>query len=106
VLRRHEVDVTRLTLVEQMEFWPLLARVRRALDTLFAPDHYNYAFLMNENRHIHLHVIPRYAEFRYFAGLTFEDGQLNSHYQLSRRIVDPEVRAQLALVLGKALNND
>jgi diadenosine tetraphosphate (Ap4A) HIT family hydrolase len=32
-------------------------RLRRA----FAPDHFNYAFLQNQDRHVHQHVIPRYA---------------------------------------------
>jgi diadenosine tetraphosphate (Ap4A) HIT family hydrolase len=32
-----------------------------ALDQAFQPDHYNYAFLQNQDRHVHLHVFPRYA---------------------------------------------
>lgn len=31
-----------------------------AIDGLFAPDLYNHAFLMNEDRQVHLHVVPRY----------------------------------------------
>jgi hypothetical protein len=31
------------------------------LSSAFAPDHFNYAFLQNHDRHVHLHVIPRYA---------------------------------------------
>jgi diadenosine tetraphosphate (Ap4A) HIT family hydrolase len=44
-------------------------RVRAA----FAPDHFNYSFLMNLDRHVHLHVIPRYVGTRQLAGVTFED---------------------------------
>jgi diadenosine tetraphosphate (Ap4A) HIT family hydrolase len=55
-LRRHEEDVTALTLEEWTELrreirW-LTTRIREA----FAPDHFNYSFLMNADRHVHLHV--------------------------------------------------
>ena len=96
VLIRHETDVTSLKEAEQVEFWRLLASVRKALSTLFQPDHFNYAFLMNGDRHVHFHVIPRYSTSREFAGLTFTDGQLGEHYQLRDSIVDVKVRQYLA----------
>jgi diadenosine tetraphosphate (Ap4A) HIT family hydrolase len=99
VLLRHETDVTALKEAEQVEFWQLLAAVRKALSTLFRPDHFNYAFLMNGDRHVHFHVIPRYSTSREFAGLIFSDGQLGEHYQLRDDIVDEKVRQNLADVL-------
>lgn len=99
VLLRHEIDVTSLMEAEQVEFWQLLASVRRAVSTLFQPDHYNYAFLMNGDRHVHFHVIPRYSISREFSGLIFTDGQLGEHYQLRDNIVDVQVRQNLADIL-------
>ena len=99
VLLRHETDVTSLTEAEQGEFWQLLTVIREALSRLFQPDHYNYAFLMNEDRHVHFHVIPRYAKSREFAGLIFTDGQLGEHYLLWNNVVDVKVRQALAEAL-------
>jgi len=99
VLLRHETDVTSLTEAEQVEFWHLLAVVRKALSILFQPDHFNYAFLMNGDRHVHFHVIPRYSTSREFADLIFTDGQLGEHYQPRDNIVDIKVRQILAEAL-------
>ena len=105
VLVRHETDVTSLTEAEQVEFWQLLTVVRKALSTLFQPDHFNYAFLMNGDRHVHFHVIPRYATAREFADLIFTDGQLGEHYQLRDNIVDVKVRQTLADALRAHLQD-
>lgn len=103
VLLRHETDVTALTSAEQAEFWQLLSAVRRGLSALFHPDHFNYAFLMNGDRHVHFHVIPRYAEDRQFAGHTFTDGRLGEHYQLRSEIADVGVRQKLAEALKEIM---
>jgi diadenosine tetraphosphate (Ap4A) HIT family hydrolase len=63
-LRRHEEDVASVTAAEWDE---LREEIRWATDRLqaaFAPDHFNYSFLMNVDRHVHLHVIPRYVGSR------------------------------------------
>ncbi len=96
VLKRHEIDVTALTTSEQTEFWQLLAHTRKALDLLFQPDHFNYAFLMNQDAHVHLHLIPRYRTSREFAGLKFTDDHFGEHYQLTENIVSIKVRQTLA----------
>jgi diadenosine tetraphosphate (Ap4A) HIT family hydrolase len=99
VLKRHEPDVTNLTDDEQAEFWVLLRLIKESLIKLFQPDHFNYSFLMNQDRHVHLHVIPRYANPREFAGQVFTDGRLGDHYRLTRNMVAIEVRQQLAEAL-------
>ena len=99
VLRRHATDVTALTPAEQAELWRLLADGKTALLGAFQPDHFNYAFLMNQDVHVHMHIIPRYAAPRQFAGLTFDDGHLGDHYALDSRIVPIEIRQQVALAL-------
>lgn len=55
-------------------------RWTRKLDGAFSPDHYHYAFLQNADRHVHLHVIPRYAGPRKFAGERFVDPDWPGHY--------------------------
>jgi diadenosine tetraphosphate (Ap4A) HIT family hydrolase len=106
VLRRHATDVTALTANEQAGLWRLLGDVKAALVGAFQPDHFNYAFLMNLDAHVHLHVIPRYAQSRVFFGRTFTDGRLGEHYDLGSQIVPVELREMIARTLrGQGLNS-
>lgn len=105
VLKRHATNVTELKDEEQVEFWNVLRLTKESLDAAFQPDHVNYAFLMNQDRHVHLHLVPRYAEPRKFAGLVFQDGHLGEHYQLTQQIVSLEWRAQLAAHLRQYLGS-
>jgi diadenosine tetraphosphate (Ap4A) HIT family hydrolase len=58
------------------------ARVTLALTAAFQPNHFNYAFLQNQDQQVHLHIIPRYAASRTFAGETFEDSDYPDHYRV------------------------
>lgn len=105
VLKRHATDVTELTAQEQTELWLALRRVRAALTAAFQADHFNYAFLMNQDAHVHLHIIPRYVEPREFEGQTFTDGRTGEHYALTSHIVPLALRAAIARRLRtKGLN--
>lgn len=94
VLRRHEEAVCALSGEEWSELHGELAWVTARLRTAFGPDHFNYAFLQNEDRHVHLHVIPRYGAARDVAGVVFEDAAYPDHYRpgeerrLERRQID------------------
>ena len=99
VLNRHATDVTELTAKEQSEFWSVLAKTKHALELVFAPDHFNYAFLMNQDAHVHMHIIPRYAHPREFAGQIFHDEQLAEHYRLTSNLVPTDIRAAIAHAL-------
>ena len=61
VLRRHEERVVALS----ADVWNALHKQVRLMTTClraaFEPDHFNYAFLRNQDKHVHLHIIPRYA---------------------------------------------
>ena len=81
VLRRHEEAVSRLSQDEWTELRGELAWVTLQLSRAFAPDHFNYAFLQNQDRHVHLHVVPRYARQREVDGLIFEDTAYPDHYR-------------------------
>lgn len=80
VLRRHLEAVPQLDSAEWQELHPQLAATTRALQHAFQPDHFNYAFLQNQDRHIHMHIIPRYAAPRQLKNLTFADPDYPSHY--------------------------
>ena len=73
VLRRHEEQVEALTAEEWNALHATLRLMTARLRDAFAADHFNYAFLQNQERHVHLHIIPRHAMSRKVAGLQFED---------------------------------
>jgi diadenosine tetraphosphate (Ap4A) HIT family hydrolase len=81
-LRRHEEDVTWVTTDEWDELRGEIRWATERLTHAFAPDHFNYSFLMNVDRHVHLHVIPRYVGVRSFAGLEFSDPDYPDAYRL------------------------
>jgi diadenosine tetraphosphate (Ap4A) HIT family hydrolase len=92
VLRRHEEAVTGLSSTEWSELHAELAWLTERLLAAFAPDHFNYAFLQNEDRHVHLHVIPRYASARTVAEEVFADVAYPDHYVPGEeRRLDPEL---------------
>lgn len=71
VVAARDVDsVTALSPGELQDLHRHMGRTRVALDALFQPDQYNYAFLMNQDAQVHVHVVPRYAQPRQWAGET------------------------------------
>jgi diadenosine tetraphosphate (Ap4A) HIT family hydrolase len=90
LLKRPETDVTALTEAELAELWTMTRRAKNALELAWEPDHFNYAFLMNLDKQVHFHVIPRYRGRREFAGGTFVDPEFGGHYGIGpARTVDP-----------------
>ena len=77
-----------------------------ALDKAFRPDHYNYAFLQNQDRHVHLHVFPRYASARRIGGAEFTDADYPDHDRVPSpmRTVDAGVRRSPRKPLCSPLN--
>ena len=102
-LYRHEEDLFHLRQLELNELWSLAAKARGALRELFQADHFNFAFLGNNDRHLHMHIVPRYRGTRFFAGLVFDDKAWGHHYDLIPRRVPPEVAAQLVVALREKL---
>jgi diadenosine tetraphosphate (Ap4A) HIT family hydrolase len=103
VLRRRCTAVAELDADEWGSLHPELSRVAHALSALYRPDQFNFAFLMNEDAQVHLHVLPRYARPRHWSGQDFHDphwGRAPGHEQ---RLLDAhdlarlgsEIRAQL-----------
>jgi len=79
-MRRHVEELHNITEDEWLELRWKITAATNALALAFAPDHFNYAFLQNQDRHVHLHVIPRYASARTFAGRQFEAPDYPDHY--------------------------
>jgi diadenosine tetraphosphate (Ap4A) HIT family hydrolase len=103
VLRRHEEAVTALSPQEWADLQDEVVWVTERLRGLFSPDHFNYAFLQNADRHTHLHVVPRYEQPRRFAGLEFNDPDYPDHYRpgIEHR-VSRDVIAAMAAAFAEA----
>lgn len=103
-LKRHETDITRLTEQEVSELWVFSAQTKDALVRAFAPDHFNYMFLMNLTPHAHFHIFPRYAGPRELAGQTFIDTRYGDHYDPAEdRPVDDASREAIIAAIRAAL---
>ena len=80
--------------------WSLLRlelhRLVPALERLFQPDQFNFAFLMNLDAQVHLHVIPRYASPRLWHGREFTDSNWGSAFGHEQRVLDREDLQRLA----------
>jgi diadenosine tetraphosphate (Ap4A) HIT family hydrolase len=101
VLLRHEEPVTALLPEEWSELQSELQWLTGRLQEAFSPDHFNYAFLQNGDRHIHLHVIPRYEQPRRFADTDFSDSDYPGHYTPGvERRVGQDVYAAIADALA------
>jgi diadenosine tetraphosphate (Ap4A) HIT family hydrolase len=98
VLRRHLETVPDLTPAEWADLHTQLRQATALLTAAFAPDHFNYAFLQNQDRHIHLHIIPRYASPRNFSGLIFTDPDDPNHDAVPSpsRLLTPDQLSALA----------
>jgi diadenosine tetraphosphate (Ap4A) HIT family hydrolase len=103
LLRRPETDVAAITSAELSELWGVMGKTKEVLKTLWYPDHFNYAFLMNVDPQVHFHVIPRYQDRREFAGGTFVDGSFGDHYRVgvARTLDDEGYSAIIAALRGK-----
>ncbi len=100
--RRHVEDVRHLSEEEWLELHQQLADTTDALVLAFDPDHFNYAFLQNQDRHVHLHIIPRYAGERTFEGSVFDDPGYPGHYQIAvpPRRLPADQAARLATLIA------
>jgi diadenosine tetraphosphate (Ap4A) HIT family hydrolase len=103
VLNRHREGVSDLTAEEWASLHPYTGRVTSALDGLFAPDLYNFAFLMNLDAHVHLHVVPRYASPVQWRGETYADEHYGSLFGSEQKSASEEALDELAEALRSRL---
>lgn len=103
-LRRHETDIAALSDAEVLSLWAFVRETKAALSALFAPDHFNFMALMNLTPHVHVHIFPRYADKREFAGHSFADSHYGDHYDpAENRALSADAEQQLLAALRHAL---
>jgi diadenosine tetraphosphate (Ap4A) HIT family hydrolase/ADP-ribose pyrophosphatase YjhB (NUDIX family) len=97
VLRRHTTSVTSLTEPEWGDLHPFVSLVTQRTEAVLTPARMNYAFLGNVDNHVHLHVMPRYAEPVQLAGEVFDDTGYPGHYTVGKpRLVSDGVLGEIA----------
>ena len=100
-LKRHDEDICNLSEEEVRDLWAIIRKLKAVLTSCFQPDHFNYAFLMNQDAHVHLHVIPRYRGTCTFAGVEFQD----SDALTEQRLPEP-IHRQIVAALREALSGN
>ena len=70
-LMRHDEDICAPTDAELLELWNVIRKTKGILDSLFRPDRYNYAFLMNLDSHVHCTLFPATRPPAYLWAPTF-----------------------------------
>ena len=100
VLNRAEASVVGLNVEEWLDLHRQIRRLRVALDELFTPDQYNYAFLMNVDVQVHLHVVPRYRAARSWHGETFHDNHYGHLFVEEQRILTATDLAKLRTAIA------
>ena len=103
ILRRPCQAVVELTDEEWADLRRQLCRLHVALDALFALDHYNYAFLMNVDPQVHLHLLPRYQSPRQWEDATFDDPHFGQPFGTEQRILEPAMLGRLSLAIRSRL---
>jgi diadenosine tetraphosphate (Ap4A) HIT family hydrolase len=105
VLKRHIESISELTAEEWADLHPQLSRTRQAIIEQFQADHFNYAFLQNQDRHVHMHILPRYAQPRDYLGIRFDDPDYPSHYTVPApsRFLKPEEYVVIVKALQSSL---
>jgi diadenosine tetraphosphate (Ap4A) HIT family hydrolase len=82
VLKRHCEAIAELSSSEWMDLHEQVVLTTEVIEEVFQPDHFNYSFLQNLDRHVHLHIIPRYEGPRDFSGKVFKDEGYPGHYSV------------------------
>lgn len=104
VLRRRCTSVIDIAPDEWALLRDELRRLVPAIARLFRPDQFNFAFLMNVDSQVHLHVVPRYASSRRWHDWTFTDQHWGEAFgpeqrplpSAGLRLLADEIRSQLA----------
>ncbi len=73
ITKRHMESFSEITPEEMQDFQNVVKDVEKALKAAFGYDKINYMMLMMNDKHTHFHIVPRYAEVKVFAGMTWTD---------------------------------
>ena len=72
-LKEHKEDFLDSIKEEREELFEIIKEITATLEKVFNPDMFNYAILMNQDRHLHVHFISRYKDERIFENIRFRD---------------------------------
>jgi diadenosine tetraphosphate (Ap4A) HIT family hydrolase len=95
--------------IEPTEWISLQEELRRlvpAITRLYHPDQFNFAFLMNLEAQVHLHVLPRYASPRHWRGREFTDPHWGRAFGHEHRALDHPELELLAQEIRTELQHD
>ncbi len=73
-----------------LEFHTSGKRIKSALIAALKPAMFNYVSANNVTKHLHIHIIPRYARKINLFGLTFEDTSFGRYYETNPNFTVPE----------------
>lgn len=79
--REDAEDLVDATQDEYQELLVIIKDMRQILEKEFNPDWFNYNLLGNGFRHLHCHLIPRYASERIVNGEKFTDDRWGHNYK-------------------------
>lgn len=85
--REDALDLMDATLEERIELFVILLEIKNTLEKSFDADWMNYAFLGNETRHLHGHIVPRYSSERIFNGKRFTDPEWGHNWKTNNDFV-------------------
>jgi diadenosine tetraphosphate (Ap4A) HIT family hydrolase len=105
VLERPCSAVIDLQPSEWAELHAELRQLVPALTRRFAPDQFNFSFLMNQDAQVHLHVIPRYRSQRTWRGQIFDDPNWGSAAGQEQRRLPLDALAELAQEISAELRS-
>jgi diadenosine tetraphosphate (Ap4A) HIT family hydrolase len=71
--KRHHARLSDLEEAEFSDMHSVVQTIEGTLDQTFKLDGLNYLMLMMVDKHVHYHVLPRYADTAYFEGMSFPD---------------------------------
>jgi len=104
--RDDAVDLTDVTNDERDEFFLIIKDMKDALEKTFKPEILNYAFLANNTRHLHCHLVPRYSTDQKFEEITFKDERWGHNYKTNHNFVTPdEIRVKIKDRIKNALSD-
>jgi diadenosine tetraphosphate (Ap4A) HIT family hydrolase len=89
VFNSHLVDFLDTDKKQKEELIRIMEQLKIRLVELFEPDLFNYATLGNFERHLHVHMIPRYEKPRVFQGIEIHDEKWNDIHRPYRKLELP-----------------
>ena len=80
VLNTHFENFTDLSDEQVSELWVFIKKIEKTIKKSFNCDLVNYTVLGNIDKHLHVHVVPRYSSPKTFSGVTFTDERFGKNY--------------------------